>query len=132
MPSGGKKQETNTGAKQKMRDHFHCTMTCFFCGRRKHYEDECYHKKRLSDRLKSEVQGGKSGQNGQKDFVGKGKGGGKSKGGGKAKEKAKEMAKVEDVEPKAMTTRPIQRNLVGIQLLCQGEPPMEIPPTKSI
>ena len=40
----GKKQETNTGAKAKMPDHYRCTITCAFCGKRKHYEDECYHK----------------------------------------------------------------------------------------
>ena len=38
------KQETNTGAKAKMPDHHRCTITCAFCGKRKHYEDECYHK----------------------------------------------------------------------------------------
>ena len=43
----GKKQETNTGAKPKMPDHYRCTITCAFCGKRKHYEDECYHKQRL-------------------------------------------------------------------------------------
>ena len=37
----GKKQETNTGAKAKMPDHYRCTITCAFCGKRKHYEDEC-------------------------------------------------------------------------------------------
>ena len=43
----GKKQDTNTGAKAKMPDHYRCTITCAFCGKRKHYEDECYHKQRL-------------------------------------------------------------------------------------
>ena len=36
----GKKQETNTGAKPKMPDHYRCTITCASCGKRKHYEDE--------------------------------------------------------------------------------------------
>ena len=40
----GKEQETNTGANPKMPDHYRCTITCAFCGKRKHYEDECYHK----------------------------------------------------------------------------------------
>ena len=51
----GKKQETNTGTKPKMADHYRCTITCAFCGKRKHYEDECYHKKRLSAKLKGEI-----------------------------------------------------------------------------
>ena len=53
----GKKQETNTGAKAKMPVHYRCTITCAFCGRRKHYEDECYHKQRLSSKLKGEDPG---------------------------------------------------------------------------
>ena len=48
----GKKPETNTGAKAKMPDHYRCTITCAFCGRRKRYEDECYHKQRLAAKLK--------------------------------------------------------------------------------
>ena len=48
----GKKQETNTGGKAKLPDHHRCTITCAFCGKRKHYEDECYHKQRLSARLR--------------------------------------------------------------------------------
>ena len=51
-----------------------CTITGALFGRRKHYENECYHEQRLSAKLKSGVQnggrssGGKS--NGEK---GKGK-----------------------------------------------------------
>ena len=47
----GKKQETNTGGKAKLPDHYRCTITCAFCGKRKHYEDECYHKQLLSAKL---------------------------------------------------------------------------------
>ena len=35
----GKKQETNTGAKKQLPDHYRCTITCAFCGKRKDYED---------------------------------------------------------------------------------------------
>ena len=35
----GKKQETNTGGEAIMPDHYRCTITCAFCGKRKHYED---------------------------------------------------------------------------------------------
>ena len=58
----GKKQETNTGAKPKMPDHYRCTITCAFCGKRKHYEDECYDKQRLSAKLKGEDPGKGSGK----------------------------------------------------------------------
>ena len=50
----GKQQEKNTGAKAKLPDHYRCTITCAFCGKRKHYEDECYHKQRPSAKLKRE------------------------------------------------------------------------------
>ena len=62
----GKKQETNTGAKPKMPDHYRCTITCASYGKRKHYEDECYHKKRLSAKLKGEDPGKGSGRGGGK------------------------------------------------------------------
>ena len=48
----GKQQETNTGAKKQLLDHYRCSITCAFCGKRKHYEDECYHKQRLLAKLK--------------------------------------------------------------------------------
>ena len=62
----GKKQETNTGAKPKMPDHYSRTITYAFCGKRKHYEDECYHKQRLSAKLKGEDPGKGSGKSGGK------------------------------------------------------------------
>ena len=83
----GTKQETNTGAKAKMPDHYRCTITCAFCGKRKHYEDECYHKQRLSAKLKGDDPGKGSGKGG-----GKGKGNdsgtGKSKGRGQGQDKS--------------------------------------------
>ena len=85
----GKKQETNTGGKAKLPDHYRCTITCAFCGKRKHYKDECYHKPRLAAKLKTENTSGKGGgkgnainNNGQGKSKGNGKGqGGKGKGG---------------------------------------------------
>ena len=83
----GKQQEKNTGAKAKLPDHYRCTITCAFCGKRKHYEDECYHKQRLSAKLKGEDPGKGSGKGG-----GKGKGNdsgkGKSKGRGQGQDKS--------------------------------------------
>ena len=82
----GKKQETNTGAKAKMPDHYKCTITCAFCGKRKHYEDECYHKQRLSVKLKGEDPGKGFGKGGGKcngNDSGKGKSKGRGKGGDK-------------------------------------------------
>ena len=83
----GKQQEKNTGAKAKLPDHYRCTITCAFCGQRKHYEDECYHKQRLSAKLKGEDPGKGSGKGG-----GKGKGNdsgkGKSKGRGQGQDKS--------------------------------------------
>ena len=72
----GKKQETNTSGKAKLPDHYRCTITCAFCGKKKDYEDECYHKQRLSAKLKTENASGKGNAN-------KDSGQGKSKGNGK-------------------------------------------------
>ena len=85
----GKKQETNKGGKAKLPDHYRCTITCGFCGKRKHYEDECYHEQRLSAKLKTENASGKGGgkgnankDNSQCKSKENGKGqGGKGKGG---------------------------------------------------
>ena len=81
----GKKQVTNTGVKAKMPDHYRCTITCAFCGSRKHYEDECYHKERLSAKLKGEDPG-----------KGPGKGGGKGKGNDSGKGKSKGRGQGQD------------------------------------
>ena len=54
----GKNQETHTGEKAKMRENYRCTITCALCGKRRHYEDECYHKQRLSAKLRREAQNG--------------------------------------------------------------------------
>ena len=91
----GKKQGTNTGAKCKMPDPYRCTITCAFCGKREHYEDECYHKQRLSAKLKGEGSG-KGGGNGYGNDSGKGggkgycndSGEGKSNGRGKGQDKS--------------------------------------------
>ena len=83
---GGKKQETNTGSKPKMPDHYRCTITCAFCGKRKHYEDECYHQQRLSAKLKREDPGKGSGKGGGKDKNDSGKF--KSKGRRKSQDKS--------------------------------------------
>ena len=76
----GKKQETNSGGKAKLPDHYRCTITCAFCGKRKDYDDECYQKQRLLAKLKTENAGGKGYSKGNAD---KDSGKGKSKGNGK-------------------------------------------------
>ena len=83
----GKQQEKNTGAKAKLPDHYRCTITCAFCGKRKHYEDECYHKQRLSAKLKGEDPGKGSGKGGGKG-KGNNSGKGKSKGRGQGQDKS--------------------------------------------
>ena len=76
----GKRQETSTGGEAKLPDHYRCTITCAFCGKRKHYEDECYHKQRSSAKLQTENGSGKYSGKGNAD---KDSGKGKSKGNGK-------------------------------------------------
>ena len=83
----GKKQEVNTGGKAKLPDHYRCTITCALCGKRKHYKDGCYHKQRLSAKLKNENSGKGGGKDGGKGNSNQDAGKGKSKGRGKGKEK---------------------------------------------
>ena len=82
----GRKQETNTGGKAKLPDHYRCTITCAFCGKRKHHDDECYHKQRLSAKLKNQNRSGKGSGKGNAD---QNSGKGKSKGCRKGQEKGK-------------------------------------------
>ena len=93
----GKQQQTNTGGKAKLPDHYRCTITCAFLGNRKHFEDECYHKQRLSAKLKNENGSGKGSGKGNTDqdsskgkSKGRGKGHEKDKGGGGGSEPDKE------------------------------------------
>ena len=83
----GRKQETNTGKKAKMPDQYRCTITCAFCGKRKPYKDECYHKQRVSAKPETENGSGKaSGKGNANHDRGKGKSKGQGKGqGGKGK-----------------------------------------------
>ena len=79
-----RQQHTKDGKPVTHQDHFRCTITCGYCGKRRHYEDECHIKKRESDKLKR--QGGerqktqtptRNPQNGDKGGKRGGKGGGK-------------------------------------------------------
>ena len=65
-------------------DHFRCTITCGYCGKRPHNEDECRIKKRESDKQKrQEAERQKTQtptrtrQNGDKGGKGGGRGAGK-------------------------------------------------------
>ena len=72
-------------SKKDMAVTFSYSITCAFCGKRKHYEDECYHKQRLSAKLKGEDPG-----------KGSGKGGGKGKGNDSGKGKSKGRCQGQD------------------------------------
>ena len=49
-----RQQHTKDGKSVTHQDHFRCTITCGYCGKRRHYEDECHIKKRESDKLKQQ------------------------------------------------------------------------------
>ena len=79
-----RQQHVKDGKTVTHQDHFRCTITCGYCGKRRHYEDECHLKKRESDKLKrQEAERQKNQtptrtpQNGDKGGKGRGKGGGK-------------------------------------------------------
>ena len=111
----GKKQDTNTGGKAKLPDHYRCTITCGFRGKRNHYAYECYHKQRLSGKLKTENGSGKGSGKGNAE---KDSGKGKSKGNGKG-QVAK--AKVDEEALTASRTRTrTQTSTEGTPILRQG------------
>ena len=77
-------QHTKDGKTLTHQDHFRCTITCGYCGKRRHYEDECHIKKQESEKHKrQETEPQKTqtptrtSQNGDKGGKGDGKGGGK-------------------------------------------------------
>ena len=79
-----RQQHSKDGKTVTHQDHFRCTITCGYCGKRCHYEDECHIKKRESDKLKRQEAERqktqtptKTPQNGDKGGKGDGKGGGK-------------------------------------------------------
>ena len=47
-----RQQHTKDGKTVTHQDHFRCTITCGYCGKHHHYEDECDIKKRESDKHK--------------------------------------------------------------------------------
>ena len=79
-----RQQHTEDGKPVTHQDHVRCTITCGYCGKRRHYEDECHIKKRESDKLKRQEAERQKTQtptknppNGDKGGEGGGKGGGK-------------------------------------------------------
>ena len=80
-----RQQHTRDGKPVTHQDHFRCTITCGYCRKRRHYEDECHIKKRESDKLKRQEAERqrtqpptKDPQTGDKGGKGGGKGGGKN------------------------------------------------------
>ena len=80
-----RQQHTKDGKTLTHQDPFRCTITCGYCGKRRHHEDECHIKKRESDKLKRQEAERQKTQtparnppNGDKGGKGGGKGGGKT------------------------------------------------------
>ena len=75
-------QKTKDRQEVKHQDHFRCTITCGYCGRRRHYEDECHIKRRESEKLKKaeEERRKNTGKGGRPEGRGPNPGGFKCKG----------------------------------------------------
>ena len=77
-----RQQHTKVRKTVTHQDHFRCTITCGYCGKRCHYEDECRikkgesdkHKRQEAERQKTETTT-RTPQNGDKGGKGGGKGG---------------------------------------------------------
>ena len=80
-----RQQHTKDGKPVTHQDHFRCTITCGYCGKHRHYEDECHIKKSEGDKLKRQEAErqktqtpGRNPPNGDKGGKRGGKGGGKN------------------------------------------------------
>ena len=76
---------TKEGKTVTHQDHFRCTITCGYCGKRRHYEDECHIKKRESDKLKRQEAERQKTQTPARNPPNGDKGKGGGKGGGKTR-----------------------------------------------
>ena len=81
-----RQQHTKDGKAVTHQDHFECTITCGYCGKRRHYEDKCQIKKREKGKHKRQEAGRQNAQtatrphrNGDKGGKGGGKGDGKAR-----------------------------------------------------
>ena len=79
-----RQQHTKDGRTVTHHYHFRCIITCGYCGKRRHYEDECHIKKRDGDKHKGQEAEpqkaqipSRTPQNGDKGVKGGGKGSGK-------------------------------------------------------
>ena len=52
-------QKTKDGEEVKHQGHFRCTITCGYCGKRRHHENECHIKRRESEKLKKAEEEGR-------------------------------------------------------------------------
>ena len=80
-----RQQHTKDGETVAHQDHFRCTITCGYCGKRRHYEDECHTQKRESDKHKwqeAERQKAQTASSTPQNEDKGGKGGGKEGGNG--------------------------------------------------
>ena len=76
-----RKQKTKDCQEVKHQDHFGCTITCGYCGKRRHYEDECHITRRESQKLmKAEEERRKNAGKGKHEGEGENCGGSPSKG----------------------------------------------------
>ena len=57
-----RQQHTKIGEAVTHQHHFRCTITCGYCGKRRHYEDECHIKKRETDKHKQQEAEGQNSQ----------------------------------------------------------------------
>ena len=78
-----RQQHTKDGKQVTHQDHFRCTITCGYCGKHRHYEDECHIKKRESDKLKRQEAERQKTQTPARNPPNGDKGKGGGKGGGK-------------------------------------------------
>ena len=113
-----RQQHTKDGKTVTHQDHFRCTITCGYCGKRRHYEDECHIKKRESDKLKRQEAERQKTQTPARNPPNGDKGG---KGGGKR------VVKLDPLTPRGAHQRPLLHPLLLLHPLSPQVTPRNAP-----
>ena len=113
-----RQQHTKYGKPVTHQDHFRCTITCGYCGKRRHYKDECHIKKRKSDQLKRQEAERQKTQPPARNPPNGDKGG---KGGGRG------VAKMDPLTPRGAHQRPLLPPLLLLHPLLPQVTPRSAP-----
>ena len=109
-----RKQKTKDGQEVKHHDNFRCTITCRYCGKRRHFKAECHIKRRQSEKLKKpEGERRKNARKGEPEGAGHNPGSSPAKGspGGGRRSSAPPLVEEEHPTPHLRVTNRVKSGL---------------------